>query len=121
MATIKPGPGKALLRQIEGPEKTEGGIIIPECARDGQTVKPLDAENRGEVIALGKDGYLYNNDGGYELDDYDRRIPSPQPEVKPGDVVRFEWHCGEVPDRLSDGARLFFVRFQDLVAVEVPN
>jgi co-chaperonin GroES (HSP10) len=116
IAKIKPGMGKALLRLIKGPEKTAGGIIIPDIAMEGQTVKPLDGDNRGEVVALGKDGYLCNNQRDFELDDFGRRIPSKVPDVKPGDVVRFSWHAGAAPDKYGDG--IYFVRFQDIIAVE---
>jgi chaperonin GroES len=62
-----------LVKQLKEEEKTKGGIIIPDTAKE----KP----HQGEVIAVGK---------GRKLDDGTVREVS----VKAGDLVLFEKYAG---------------------------
>ena len=63
---FRPLHDRVLVRRIEAEEKTAGGIIIPDSAKE----KPSE----GEVVAVGEGAY--NEDGD--------RI---KPDVKPGDRV----------------------------------
>lgn len=76
MTTIRPLHDRVLIRRIEENEKTAGGIIIPDTAKE----KPI----QGEVIAVGT---------GARGDD-NEIIPL---EVKVGDIVLFgKWSGTEV-------------------------
>ena len=73
---FRPLHDRVLVRRIEAEEKTAGGIIIPDNAKE----KPSE----GEVIAVGEGAY--NEDGD--------RI---KPDVKAGDRVLFgKWSGTEV-------------------------
>jgi len=52
MANIKPIGGKVLVKRLEAEEKTAGGIVLPDTAKE----KP----KQGRVIALGKGKVLEN-------------------------------------------------------------
>jgi len=78
--SIRPLHDRILVKRLEAPERTEGGIYIPETARE----KPI----QGEVIAVGpgkrdKEGTL---------------IPL---DVKVGDIVLFSKYAGTDFDRTS--------------------
>ena len=51
---LKPLYDRVLVRRIEGEQKTKGGIIIPDSAKE----KPLE----GEIVAAGKGRVLDNGD-----------------------------------------------------------
>jgi chaperonin GroES len=91
---FRPLHDRVLIRRVEQEEKTAGGIIIPDTAKE----KPME----GEVIAAGpgargEDGKL-------------------QPlDVKPGDRVLFgKWSGTEV--RL-DGEELIIMKESDIMGV----
>ncbi len=46
---IRPLSDKVLIKPIDAPETTKGGIIIPETAEDAEAGKPQE----GEVLAVG--------------------------------------------------------------------
>lgn len=52
MAKVKPIGDKILLKRLEAEEKTKGGIVLPETAKE----KPKE----GKIVALG-DGRLLDN------------------------------------------------------------
>ena len=54
---VRPLNDKVLIKRVDAPEKTKGGIIIPDTA----TEKPQE----GEVVAVGKGKVLEN---GYDED-----------------------------------------------------
>jgi len=82
--TFRPLHDRILVRRIEAEEKTKGGIIIPDTAKE----KPQE----GEVIAVG--------DGAW--DETGNRIPL---DVKTGDRVLFaKWSGTEV--KIDDEDRL---------------
>ncbi len=54
MTTIRPLDDRVLLKPIDSEDKTPGGIILPDAAREKST--------RGEVIAVGT-GKLNRKDG----------------------------------------------------------
>src|SRR6266436_931256 len=75
---IRPLQDRVIVKRIEGQDKTEGGIFIPDFAKE------LPAE--GEVVAVGK---------GRVLDD-GRVRPL---DVKPGDRVLFAKFAGTAGER----------------------
>ena len=91
---IKPLHDRVLVRRLEGEEKTAGGIIIPDTAKE----KPM----QGEVIAVGPGG----------RDDSGKLIPM---ELKAGDVVLFQkWGGTEVK---VDGEELLVLKESDIIGI----
>jgi chaperonin GroES len=91
---FRPLHDRVLVRRIEAEEKTRGGIIIPDTAKE----KPQE----GEVIAVGP-GTL--NDKG-ELRPLD---------VKPGDRILFgKWSGTEVK---LDGEELLIMKESDIMGI----
>jgi len=73
---LKPLKDRVLIKRLEEDQKTSGGLIIPDTAKE----KPA----KGEVIAIGKG----------ETDSNGNTIPM---EVKVGDKVLFEkWSGNEI-------------------------
>jgi chaperonin GroES len=70
---IRPLQDRIIVKRIEEEEKTKGGIIIPDSAKE----KPME----GEVIAVGS---------GKVLDNGTKQVP----EVKAGDRVLFGKYSG---------------------------
>jgi len=92
--TFRPLHDRVLVRRIEAEEKTRGGIIIPDTAKE----KPQE----GEVIAVGS-GTL--NDKG-ELRPLD---------VKAGDRILFgKWSGTEVK---LDGEELLIMKESDIMGI----
>jgi chaperonin GroES len=92
---IKPLGDRVLLEVLEAEEKTKGGIVLPDTAKE----KPQE----GKVIAVGK-GRV----------DKDGKV---QPlEVKPGDRVLFSKYGGtEVTTK--EGQEYLIVREEDILAI----
>ena len=91
---FKPLHDRVLVRRIEGDEKTKGGLIIPDSAKE----KPAE----GEVIACGEGA---TKDSG-EL------IPM---GVKEGDRILFgKWSGTEVT---LDGEELLIMKESDILGV----
>ena len=91
---FRPLHDRVLVRRIEPDEKTAGGIIIPDSAKE----KPSE----GEVVAVGEGAY--NEDGD--------RI---KPDVKPGDRVLFgKWSGTEVK---LDGEDLLIMKESDIMGI----
>jgi chaperonin GroES len=92
--TFRPLHDRILVRRVEAEEKTTGGIIIPDSAKE----KPQE----GEVIAIGPGG---RNEAG-QLQPLD---------VKPGDRILFgKWSGTEI--RL-DGEDLLIMKESDVMGV----
>src|SRR5689334_20235318 len=91
---FKPLHDRVLVRRVESDERTKGGIIIPDTAKE----KPME----GEVIAVGlgtraEDGKLTPLD------------------VKPGDRVLFgKWSGTEVK---IDGQELLIMKESDIMGI----
>jgi chaperonin GroES len=91
---FRPLQDRVLIRRIEQDEKTAGGIIIPDTAKE----KPME----GEVVAVGpgargEDGTLHPLD------------------VKPGDRVLFgKWSGTEIK---LDGEDLMIMKESDIMGV----
>ena len=91
---FRPLHDRVLVRRIEAEEKTAGGIIIPDSAKE----KPSE----GEVIAIGEGT---RDDGG-------DRIPL---DVKAGDRILFgKWSGTEVK---IDGEDLLIMKESDIMGV----
>ncbi len=91
---FKPLHDRVLVRRIEGEEKTKGGLIIPDTAKE----KPAE----GEIIALG-DGA--RKDSGELI----------APSVKVGDRVLFgKWSGTEVT---VDGKDLLIMKESDILGI----
>jgi chaperonin GroES len=91
---FRPLHDRVLLRRIEQAEKTAGGIIIPETAKD----KPME----GEVVAVGA-GHVNDNGDVRPLD------------VQSGDRVIFsKWAGTEV---MVDGEELMVMKESDIIGV----
>jgi len=70
---IRPLQDRIIVKRVEGEEKTKGGIIIPDSAKE----KPME----GKVIAVGSGKILENGERA-------------KPEVKEGDRVLFGKYAG---------------------------
>ena len=91
---FRPLHDRVLVRRLEAEEKTAGGIIIPDSAKE----KPSE----GEVIAVGEGAYTEDGD----------RI---KPDVKAGDRVLFgKWSGTEVK---LDGEDLIIMKESDIMGI----
>jgi chaperonin GroES len=92
--SFRPLHDRVLVRRIEADEKTAGGIIIPDTAKE----KP----SQGEVIAVGPGG----------RDESGKLIPI---DIKSGDRVLFgKWSGTEVK---IDGEDLLIMKESDILGV----
>ena len=94
MANIRPLQDRIILKRVKEEEKTKGGIIIPDSAKE----KPME----GEVIAVGS---------GKTLDDGTVR----KLEVKVGDRVLFGKYSGT--EVKLEGEDHLIVREDDIVGI----
>ena len=91
---LKPLHDRILIKIIEESEKTKGGIIIPDTAKE----KPSE----GEVVAVGPG--IINKDG--------KRNPL---EVKPGDKILFSKYSGD--EVKIDGQDLIIIKEEDVIGI----
>jgi chaperonin GroES len=92
--TFRPLHDRVLVRRLEAPEKTAGGIIIPDNAKE----KPQE----GEVVAVGN-GAVSDDGAVIALD------------VKAGDKILFgKWSGTEVK---LDGEDLIIMKESDVLGV----
>ncbi len=91
---IRPLQDRIIVKRVKEEEKTKGGIIIPDTAKE----KPIEAE----VIAVGN---------GKTLDDGTLR----KPEVKVGDRVLFGKYSGT--EVKIDGEEHLILREDDILGV----
>jgi chaperonin GroES len=94
MASIRPLHDRVLVKRVKEEEKTKGGIIIPDTAKE----KPIE----GEVLAVGN---------GKILDNGQVR----KPDVKVGDRVLFGKYSGQ--EVKIDGEERLILREEDIVGV----
>lgn len=93
--SIRPLHDRVLVKRIEEEEKTAGGIIIPDSAKEKPT--------RGKVIAVGKGA----------RDESGKNIPL---DVKKGDIVLFaKWGGTEIK---IGNEELLIMKESDIMAVE---
>ena len=91
---FKPLHDRILVKRLEESEKTKGGIIIPDTAKE----KPSE----GEVIAVGP-GAL-NSDG--------KRNPI---DVKAGDKILFSKYSGD--EVKIEGDDLIIIKEEDIIGI----
>jgi len=91
---LKPLHDRVLVKRVEEEEKTKGGIIIPDTAKE----KPI----RGEVKAVGPG----------KMGDDGKRM---EMSVKPGDLVMFNKYAGT--EVKVEGEEHLVMREDDIVAI----
>ena len=91
---IKPLNDRLIVKRVKEEQKTAGGIIIPDSAKE----KPLE----GKVVAVGPG----------KLDEKGKRIPM---EVKEGDRVLFSKYAGN--EIKIEGEEHVFMREDDILAI----
>ena len=91
---LKPLADRVVLKPVEAEEKTKGGIVLPDTAKD----KPQE----GEVVAVGPGRLLDNG----------TKVPM---EVKVGDRVIYSKYSGS--EIKIDGDEYLIVRESDILAV----
>ena len=91
---LRPLNDRVLVLRIEEEQKTSGGIIIPDTAKE----KPQE----GKVIAVGPG----------KFDDNGKRMPL---DVKEGDRVLFGKYAGN--DIKIDGVEHLIMREEDILAI----
>ncbi|HEY9869377.1 MAG TPA: co-chaperone GroES [Candidatus Obscuribacterales bacterium] len=91
---LKPLADRVVIKKLEAEEKTSGGIVIPDTAKE----KP----QKGEVLAAGPG----------RLDENGKRLPM---EVKAGDKVLFAKYSGT--DVKIDGEEYVIMAERDILAV----
>jgi chaperonin GroES len=94
MAKLKPLADRVIIRPSKAEEKTKGGIIVPDTAKE----KPV----WGEVIAVGPG----------RVSDDGKTIPM---EVKAGDQVLYGKYSGT--EVTVDGEELLIMRESDIFAL----
>ena len=92
---LKPLGDRVVVKVLEAEEKTSGGIILPDTAKD----KPQE----GEIVAVGS---------GRMLDNGERVAP----EVKVGDRVIFSKYGGT--EIKVDDKEYLIIRESDLLAIK---
>ncbi|MFN3664166.1 co-chaperone GroES [Yoonia sp.] len=91
---FKPLHDRVLVRRLEGEEKTQGGLIIPDTAKE----KPAE----GEIVSIGEGA---RKDSGELI----------AMSVKPGDKVLFgKWSGTEVR---IDGEELLIMKESDILGI----
>jgi len=92
---LQPLSDRVIIKPLEAQEKTKGGIILPDTAKE----KPQE----GKVMAVGKGKALENG-------------TVQKPEVKVGDIVLYGKYSGsEVTTK--DGEEYLIVREEDILAI----
>jgi chaperonin GroES len=96
--TFRPLHDRILVRRIDADEKTAGGIIIPDTAKE----KPQE----GEVLAVGPGGR-------------DEKGVLQPPDVRTGDRILFgKWSGTEIK---LDGEELLIMKESDVMGVIEPK
>lgn len=92
--TFRPLHDRVVVRRLQADEKTKGGIIIPDTAKE----KPQE----GEVVAVGPGA----------RDETGKLVPL---DVKPGDRVLFgKWSGSDVK---LDGEELLIMKESDIMGI----
>jgi chaperonin GroES len=91
---IRPLHDRVIVKRMEGEEKTKGGIIIPDTAKE----KPVE----GKVIAVGSGKVLENG----------KKVPL---QVKEGDRILFGKYSGT--EVKIDGGEHLIMREDDIIAI----
>jgi chaperonin GroES len=92
---LKPLADRVVIKVLSGEEKTQGGIVLPDTAKE----KPQE----GEVVAVGPGKILDNG----------TRVA---PDVKKGDIVVFAKYSGT--EVKFEGQEYLISRDSDILAVK---
>ncbi|MCM8781159.1 MAG: co-chaperone GroES [Candidatus Omnitrophica bacterium] len=92
---IQPLGDYVVVRPLEAEEKTKGGIVLPDTAKE----KP----QQGEVIAVGKGKLLENGN-------------IQPPEVKVGDKILYGKYSG-TEFNTKDGEEFLIIKEEDILAI----
>ncbi|MCF6148254.1 MAG: co-chaperone GroES [Candidatus Kuenenia sp.] len=93
MANIRPLDDRVVVEPMEAEEKTKGGIVLPETAKE----KPI----KGKIIAVGEGKLLENGKRAEML-------------VKVGDIVLYGKYAGT--EVTVDGKEYLIMRESDILA-----
>lgn len=120
---ILPVFDRVVVEKIEEPEKTKGGILIPETARILTFMgvvkavgsgRNIDAPGRIDVFSRGFDDGAREDEPDPELA-WQIRIERPPMQVKVGDIVLYGMHSGaEVKVK---GEPFFVLREDEILAI----
>jgi len=91
---VRPLNDRVLVLRVEEEQKSAGGIIIPDTAKE----KPLE----GKIVAAGPG----------KMGDDGKRVPL---EVKKGDRILFSKYAGS--EIKIDGVEQLFMREEDILAI----
>jgi chaperonin GroES len=91
---MRPLHDRVIVKRMEGEEKTKGGIIIPDTAKE----KPVE----GKVIAVGSGKVLENG----------KKVPL---QIKEGDRILFGKYSGT--EVKIDGEEHLIMREDDVIAI----
>jgi chaperonin GroES len=91
---LKPLEDRVVVEPLEQEEKTKGGIVLPDTAKE----KP----QKGKIVAVGPGRY----------DEEGKRVPM---EVKPGDVVAYSRYAGT--EVKIEGKEYLILRESDVLAI----
>jgi chaperonin GroES len=91
---MRPLHDRVIVKRMEGEEKTKGGIIIPDTAKE----KPVE----GKVIAVGSGKVLENG----------KKVPL---QLKEGDRILFGKYSGT--EVKIDGEEHLIMREDDIIAI----
>jgi len=94
MAKLRPLNDKIIVKRLEAENKTKGGIVLPDTAKE----KPKE----GKVVALGKGRMLENG----------KRVPF---QVKAGDKIIFTSYAGS--EIKIDGVEMMIMSEEDVLAI----
>ena len=92
---LKPLADRIIVRPLEAEEKTKGGIVLPDTAKE----KP----HEGKIVAVGKG----------KFSDEGKSIP---PEVKVGDRVLYGKYSGS-EITTNEGEELLIMKEEDILAI----
>lgn len=92
---LKPLADRVVIKVLSGEEKTKGGIVLPDTAKE----KPQE----GEVVAVGPGKVLDNG----------TRVA---PDVKKGDIVVFAKYSGT--EVKYEGEEYLIIRDSDILAIK---
>ena len=92
---LQPLGDRVVVERLESEDKTEGGIILPDAAKEKPQRAKVLATGEGKVLADGKRKKL---------------------QVKKGDTVVFASYAGE--EFKVDGKELLLMHEEDILAVE---
>ncbi len=115
-ASYRPASGKLIVEVVVEDEKSAGGIIIPDVARDEKA--KIDRINRGRILAIGPAKCKVTDEGErfIELPWYEVG-PNVQAQPKVGDVVVFHRYVGSIDQPGRTGRKLWLLEFDDVWGV----